>query len=75
MGEFLYNGKKTTFEVVRAFNRLRDKRSAHAKTKNRNITARDLLEFQSCARIIIMSETETGLAQMDMQRNRIRGSE
>lgn len=39
--------------MIRRMNEARDKRSAHGSTRNRNISAAELLDFQACAEVIV----------------------
>jgi len=48
-----YQSKRPLYEVIRNMNIARDKKSAHGSTPSKNITAGELLEYQSCAKYIV----------------------
>ena len=48
-----YQSKRPLHEVIRNMNIARDKKSAHGSTPSKNITAGELLEYQSCAKYIV----------------------
>ena len=51
--------EKIPFErMIRRMNEARDKRSAHGSTRNRRISAADLLDFQTCAEILVLTALE-----------------
>jgi hypothetical protein len=51
--------EKMPFEgMIRRMNEARDKRSAHGSTRNRTISVSELLEFQNCARTIVVTALE-----------------
>jgi hypothetical protein len=51
--EFGYSNKKPLIQIIREFNHMRDKISAHGSTKERRITVSETLEFQSCASYVV----------------------
>lgn len=51
--------EKIPFErMIRRMNEARDKRSAHGSTRHRRISAAELLDFQTCAQIIVLTALE-----------------
>jgi hypothetical protein len=51
--------EKMPFErMIRRMNEARDKRSAHGSTRNRRISAAELLDFQTCAETIVVTALE-----------------
>jgi hypothetical protein len=44
--------------MIRRMNEARDRRSAHGSTRNRRISATELLDFQTCAEIIVVTALE-----------------
>src|SRR5262249_22105517 len=53
-----YLHKIPIFEMIRRMNEARDKRSAHGSTRNRKISAAELLDFQACAEVIVAAAIE-----------------
>lgn len=45
--------------MIRRMSNARDKKSAHGSTRNRRISAAELLDFQACADVIVLSALET----------------
>ena len=58
-----YSGKNEIYSVLRAINEARDKKGAHGKTTNREIMIGDLLEYQACARFILICAIENILGE------------
>jgi hypothetical protein len=53
-----YREKIPIQKIIRRMNDARDKRAAHGSTRNRSITASELLEFQACADLIVAAAIE-----------------
>jgi len=58
-----YGSKKSLGQVIRDMNKLRDKKSAHGITSPRAIKILDMLEYQACARHIVMSALENAVSE------------
>jgi hypothetical protein len=53
-----YLNKIPIHKMIRRMNEARDKRSAHGSTRNRKISAAELLDFQTCADVIVTAALE-----------------
>jgi hypothetical protein len=53
-----YLNKIPVHKMIRRMNEARDKRSAHGSTRNRKISAAELLDFQTCAEVIVSAALE-----------------
>jgi len=49
---------KSLYQVIRDMNEARDKKAAHGSTSNRHITVGELLDYQYCARLIVLQASE-----------------
>jgi len=55
--------KTPLHKIIRDMNFARDKKSAHGSTQYRTITVSDLMEYQACARYIILAAIEKQLEE------------
>jgi len=53
-----YLNKTPIHKMIRRMNEARDKCSAHGSTRNRRISAAELLDFQTCANVIVTAAFE-----------------
>jgi hypothetical protein len=53
-----YVNKISIHKMIRRMNEARDKRSAHGSTRNRRISPAELLDFQTCAEVIVTAALE-----------------
>jgi hypothetical protein len=58
-----YAPKKELHIVIREMNDQRDKKAAHGRTPNREITIGSMLEYQACARYVLVSAIENYLGE------------
>ena len=58
-----FESTKRISDVIRDMNRVRDKKSAHGGTPDRDIAVADVLEFQHCARYILICGIEAHLGE------------
>lgn len=49
---------KPIYQVIRDMSNARDKKAAHGSTPNREITLGELLEYQNCARLIVLQASQ-----------------
>ena len=56
---------KPIYQVIRDMNDARDKKAAHGSTPNRNITEVELLEYQNCARLIVLGAAKTEIGDVN----------
>lgn len=49
---------KPIYQVIRDMSNARDKKAAHGSTPNRGITLGELLEYQNCARLIVLQASQ-----------------
>lgn len=61
-----YGSKKAIAQVIREMNVARDKKSAHGATPDRAIAIADVLEYQACARLILVLSIEKHLGEAIM---------
>jgi len=57
-----YTCKLPLNKVIREMNMARDKKAAHGSTTKRRITTGELLEYQMCARTVVMAAIKTKLS-------------
>ncbi len=53
-----YRVKQPISAVIRSMSTARDKKSAHGSTRDRHIRPSELLEFQACARFVVVARLE-----------------
>lgn len=53
-----YTNKIPIYQMIRRMNEARDKCSAHGSTRNRKISPSELLDFQTCAGVIVAAALE-----------------
>lgn len=58
-----YSCKRELHSLIREINSERDKKSAHGKTPNRKIKIGDILEYQACARHVLIWAIENQLGK------------
>ncbi|MBD3305484.1 hypothetical protein GF348_03850 [candidate division KSB3 bacterium] len=63
MGKVDYRTKTPIHQVIRDMNLARDKKSAHGSTSDRMISVCELMEYQACARHVLLSAIEKELGK------------
>jgi hypothetical protein len=56
--EFFGIEERPLYQVIRDMSEARDKKAAHGSTPNRAITLGELLEYQNCARLIVLQASQ-----------------